>query len=161
MPRKLIVNVAAYILAFVFIAVGLNKIMAHQDFVAVLGESPLIDNYVRLIAYPIPILEVIIGVLLLIPSKRKYGFGATIVLLIIFTIYIIYLLNFAPHVPCGCAGIFRKMSWTTHFYVNIGLIILAVLGFWKSRYKSQNYEQVPSWFGVLLTFKKRRSIGNQ
>ncbi len=127
--------------------------------VTVLDESPFVTHFVPLIAYPIPILEVLVGLALLIPSTRRVGFIASLILMVAFTLYNIYLLWFAPDVPCGCGGIFKDMSWTAHLFVNIGLTILAGLGIYLSAKDSGLRAAFSSWKNSYTHIRKRRSIG--
>jgi uncharacterized membrane protein YphA (DoxX/SURF4 family) len=49
-------------------------------------------------------------------------------LMVIFSAYIITILNFSEYVPCSCGGILENMSWRQHFWFNAGFVALGALG---------------------------------
>lgn len=115
-----------YVLLFVYAAV--SKLLDFENFQVQLGQSPLLSAYASYIAWIVPLVEIII-VLLLLSSKFKYeGLILAYSLMILFTIYIIIILNFSPFVPCSCGGVLSKLGWTEHLIFNIAFVILAFIG---------------------------------
>lgn len=132
MKRERIVLIISTLFFILFVDVGLSKLMDNHSFQVQLSNSPLVKDYVQLIAIPIPLAEVIIALSLLFPRLRKIGLIAATILMIVFTGYNIYLLTYGGHLPCGCGGIFKKMDWKTHLIVNSSMTILGGLGVWLS-----------------------------
>jgi len=130
MKRKIIIDVISWLIAILFINVGLSKLLDLHTFRIQLSESPLLGNHVSLIALPLPLTEITVAILLIAPSARKIGMVVSFALMIIFTGYTIYLLEFAHHIPCSCGGILKGMSWTMHLYFNSFITILAGVAIW-------------------------------
>lgn len=115
-----------YILLFVYAAV--SKVMDFENFQVQLGQSPLLSAFARLVSWGVPIVEIVIAILLVIPKFRLVGFFAAFSLMVMFTTYIIIILNFSSYIPCSCGGILEKMSWTQHLVFNSVFVILAAAG---------------------------------
>lgn len=115
-----------YILLFVYAAV--SKLLDFENFQIQLGQSPLLSAYAGYIAWIVPAAEISI-VLLLFSSKFKYeGLILAFGLMIMFTTYIIIILNFSPFVPCSCGGVLSKLGWTEHLIFNVAFVVMAFVG---------------------------------
>nr|MBC7614376.1 hypothetical protein [Pseudopedobacter sp.] len=80
-----------------------------------------------ILAYAIPILEIALVLLLLIPRYRKLALWLSIALLSAFTIYIILIKLFLfGRIPCSCGGIISGMSWTQHLIFNLFFLIISL-----------------------------------
>lgn len=127
-----------YILLFVYAAV--SKLIDFENFQVQLGQSPLLSAFAGPIAWIVPIVEIVISGLLIFPKTRLIGLFAAFFLMVMFTAYILIILNFSSFVPCSCGGILEKMSWKTHKVFNIIFIMLAVaaiLLIQKNNYKNE------------------------
>jgi len=83
----------------------------------------------RLLVYLVPIAEITMIVLLLIPETRLLGMYASLFTMIAFTLYIGgAVFKLYERTPCACGGLFGKLGWHKHFKVNIVLSIIALLG---------------------------------
>ncbi|WP_316805412.1 MauE/DoxX family redox-associated membrane protein [Pedobacter nototheniae] len=77
------------------------------------------------LSYALPVSELIVVILLIIPGTRKSGLICSITLFIIFTVYILLiLLNYFKSTPCSCGGVLKVMSWKTHFLFNLFFIVI-------------------------------------
>ena len=115
-----------YILLFVYAAV--SKILDFENFQVQLGQSPLLSAYAGSVSWGVPLVELLIALLLLIPRFRFIGLLAAFSLMVMFTAYIIIILNFSSFVPCSCGGILEKMGWTEHLIFNIVFVMLTLIG---------------------------------
>lgn len=115
-----------YILLFVYAAV--SKILDFENFQVQLGQSPLLSAFAGSVSWGVPLVELLIALLLLIPRFRFIGLLAAFSLMVMFTTYIIIILNFSSFVPCSCGGILEKMGWTEHLIFNIVFVVLALIG---------------------------------
>jgi uncharacterized membrane protein YphA (DoxX/SURF4 family) len=115
-----------YILLFVYAAV--SKLLDFENFQVQLGQSPLLYFFAGEISWLVPMTEILIAFLLVIPKIRFYALAAAFTLMITFTAYIFFILNYSSSVPCSCGGILEKMGWKEHFVFNIVFIILAGIG---------------------------------
>jgi uncharacterized membrane protein YphA (DoxX/SURF4 family) len=110
---------------FLFVYTGLSKLLDFQTFLNTLHRSPLVKYAAPVFAILLPLSELMISFLLLLPSTLKYGLYAFFSLLMLFTLYIAYMLVFSPSLPCTCGGLIRYMSWPQHLVFNLVFLVLA------------------------------------
>jgi len=83
----------------------------------------------RIFVYLVPLSEIIMIVLLLIPSTRLIGMYASLFTMIAFTLYVGgAVFRLYERSPCACGGLFGKLGWYKHFKVNIVLSLIALVG---------------------------------
>lgn len=116
--------VILYILLFVY--TGTSKLMHLGVFELRLERMPYIAPYAQVISWGVPFLELVIAGLLLIPKFRILGLYTSLFLLVIFTIYIIAVLQFSDHIPCSCGGVISAFRWDDHILFNVIFITLAL-----------------------------------
>jgi hypothetical protein len=116
---------ALFILLFVYTA--LTKLIEHESFKAVLGQSPLIGIKANILSWLLPISELFTATLLFFPSVRKWGLASSLALMLIFTGYITYMISFAKNLPCSCGGVISLMTWSQHLIFNIFFTALAAI----------------------------------
>lgn len=119
---------------FLFVYTALSKFMEFSRFVFVLGKSPLIASANHLIAWAIPLAELAVSFLLLLPSTKKIGLYGAFTLMSLFTAYVAYMLLFVPHLPCSCGGVIQQLSWKQHLVLNISLTVLAALAAFPDKF---------------------------
>ena len=130
-----LVSAISYTLFFLFVYASLNKLLAFDYYLYDLKRSPLLGSYALSVAIAIPITEILVAILLLIDKTRNYGLIGSFILMILFTLYVIYVLGFTTERPCTCGGIIRELSWPQHLLFNIILLALTVLALTRSQTK--------------------------
>lgn len=136
MREKTIIKTISVLLIILFVYAAVSKLLDYQRFMVQLGKSPLIGTLAPLVAVIIPIVELIVALCLLFPRTQLYGLFGSLFLMILFTTYLVIILNFSPYVPCACGGILQGMSWKTHIVFNLCFLLLsAVAIFLKSAEK--------------------------
>lgn len=128
MLRKFISEAAASLLILLFTYAALSKLFAYGSFRSVLGTSPLIGVLAPWLPFLLPAAELLITMLLIVPSHRHRGFRAAMVLLGLFTVYLCGMVLFAPQLPCSCGGVLQQMSWKEHIAFNGFFLIVAFAG---------------------------------
>jgi uncharacterized membrane protein YphA (DoxX/SURF4 family) len=128
MKRKIAIEAISIILVILFVYAALSKILDFETFRVQLGKSPLLALMAGLIAYVVPTAELLISLLLVFSRTRLIGLYSSLMLLFLFTAYLIAILNFSYYVPCSCGGILQGMSWRTHIFFNLGFIVLSIIG---------------------------------
>jgi uncharacterized membrane protein YphA (DoxX/SURF4 family) len=128
MKKQIIIEVISFLLILLFVYAAVNKLMDLQKFRIQIGQSPLLTAFAGWISWSVPTLEIIIAILLSTPRFRLIGLFASFSLMIMFTAYIIAILNFSTYIPCSCGGILQQMGWTEHLVFNIGFVLLALVG---------------------------------
>ncbi|WP_025146602.1 MauE/DoxX family redox-associated membrane protein [Pedobacter jeongneungensis] len=115
------------ILASLFAYTAYEKIMGHERFMNGIAKVELIGRFAVFISWVVPIAELLIAVLVLVPEIAKMGLWCFLGLMIIFTTYILIALIWASKLPCHCGGVIETLTWTEHLWFNIGFILLAII----------------------------------
>lgn len=121
-------DIAAYLLLALFMYTAASKILTINVFSSTLAKSPLIGSYSLFVAWSIPIIEIIVSILLIIAGTRKLGFYASLVLLGIFTLYLVYMVSSGTKLPCNCGGAISTMTWQQHIWFNVAFLLIAITG---------------------------------
>jgi uncharacterized membrane protein YphA (DoxX/SURF4 family) len=133
MKKTWIIDIIAILLMVLFLYTGISKVMDYNVFKEQLAESPVLSPVAGIIAIGLPLAEVVVSILLLLPAKRLIGFYSSSILMTAFTLYVIIVLGFSKQLPCSCGGIMAELSWTQHLIVNIIFTAIAVLGTFMER----------------------------
>jgi uncharacterized membrane protein YphA (DoxX/SURF4 family) len=115
-----------YIVLFVYAAT--SKLMDFQQFKVQLGQSPVLTAYADWVAWTVPLLEYLLALLLLVGHYRYIALYGAFGLMVMFTTYILVVLNFSDYIPCSCGGVLEDLGWTEHIVFNLVFIGLALLG---------------------------------
>ncbi len=125
-----IVEITAALLILLFAYTGISKLNERNLFQFVISKSPLVGNWSALLSWTLPILELVTALLLFIPATKQTGLWISLVLMMIFSIYIGYMVLFSKHLPCSCGGVLKQLTWTQHLVFNILFAILSALCIW-------------------------------
>lgn len=139
MHFKSATNIISAVFILLFVYTALNKLIEINNFQNVLAKSPLLHRHAIKLSWIIPVAELIISILLFVPSTKSYGLYAAALLMFIFTGYIAYMLKFASELPCSCGGILSSLSWKQHLIFNILFCLLALIGIKTSRKTHPHY----------------------
>lgn len=126
--QNLIVEIIALLYVLLFVYAAVSKILDFENFQVQLGQSPLLSAFARWVAFGVPFLELFIVVLLVLPKWRLTGFYFAFSLMVLFSTYIIVILNYSSFVPCSCGGILEDMSWMQHLIFNTVFVVLVLVG---------------------------------
>lgn len=118
--------VAALIILWVYTSI--SKIFDYSNFRTQLGLSPFISRMSEFLSYAIPAGELILALLLVINRTRRIGLYASFALMLMFTIYIYMMLQYAYDLPCSCGGVLAKMTWSDHLYFNGTFTVATLIG---------------------------------
>jgi len=124
--KKTILECCTFILVLVFIYTGCSKLWDQHNFTAQLGLFIPVPMLVTIIAWAVPVAEIIIAIGLIIQASRLIALYAYLYLCIIFTAYIIFLLFSSNALPCSCGGVVAALSWKQHLVFNGALILLCI-----------------------------------
>lgn len=119
--------VALFILLWTY--TSLPKFFKFKRYKEILASQAIPKWSVSTLAWLIPIAELAVVGLLLLPQTRLLGLYASFLLMLIFTIYVGgIMLSAYDRYPCPCGAMFRRMGWRKHFRVNIYLSSIALIG---------------------------------
>ena len=125
--KAIVVEIICTLLILLFTYAALSKLLEFQNFQAQLGQSPLLSAFTGFISYSVILVEVILALLLTVPKSRAIGLLASFTLMLLFTVYIVIILNYSSFVPCSCGGILEKLGWKEHLVFNIGFTVAAAI----------------------------------
>jgi hypothetical protein len=128
MPRKPLIDVICALLIFLFIYTGISKLLDYHTFRRQLGQSPFITFYAPLLAWALPLGEIIIAGMLSFNRTRLVGLYFSFFLLCLFTFYLAAMLQLSYYIPCSCGGVLQALSWQAHIILNIVFILLTAAG---------------------------------
>ena len=124
----LIADIISAAVLVLMLYTSITKIIDYGTFRAVLEKSPLLHDFATLIAFVLPVTEILVVLLLFVPRTRLTGLYISLFLLGVFTIYIICMVAFSPDLPCNCGGVLKFLTWTNHIYFNLFFILLSIQG---------------------------------
>jgi hypothetical protein len=123
-----IADIISALLLILFLYTSLSKLADYQVFKNVLAASPLLKPFAGIIGWLLPVAEILIVGLLFIPAIRLKGLYASLILISLFTLYLIYMITFTPELPCNCGGVLKFLSWPQHVFFNLFFILLSYIG---------------------------------
>ncbi len=126
--RLLAADFISGLLLLVFLYTAWSKLREYEQFRYTLSQSYLLKPVAGVIAWLLPVVELIVVVLLFVPMWRRWGLKFSTMLLSVLTLYLTFMMIFAPKLPCACGGVLEDMTWKEHIYFNLGLIILSIIG---------------------------------
>ncbi len=115
------------LLAVLFVYAATSKLWDFQQFKVQLGQSPILTAYADWVAWLVPITEYVLALLLVMDSFRLSALYGAFGLMIVFTTYIILVLNFSDYVPCSCGGVLENLGWTEHIVFNLVFVVLSLI----------------------------------
>lgn len=124
--KKIIVDIVIYLFIALFIYTAHSKLTGMRGFKTILSRSPLTGNFSNVIAWFVPLIEIAISVLLIIPLTKKIGLYASLILMTAFTVFLTYGILSGSTLPCHCGGVISTMTWQQHIWFNLTFIILAI-----------------------------------
>jgi hypothetical protein len=146
---KTIVQIISGLFTLLFLYAAGNKLLDYQKFKVQVGQSPILTQYAAEVALFIPIVEIVIAILLLrsinYQKSTITALLASYSIMVMFSAYIIVILNFAERIPCSCGGILDQMGWTTHLIFNLAFVAMAIAGVviqYKIKEKEANYRPI-------------------
>jgi hypothetical protein len=130
MKRSLVSELVIGLLILLFIYTATSKLLDFSTFRHVLSRSPLIGNKAPVVAWILPLIEILISMMLILPRTRAIGLWSSFALMLTFTGYVAWMLAYAPQLPCSCGGVIKQMTWKQHLVFNITYTLIAFLGIW-------------------------------
>lgn len=138
--RQLILETLAFLFIVLFTYGAVTKLLILEEFQVQLEQFPYVSGIAEELGYMIPTLQLLIAILFFFHRFRRLAFYASLGIMLLFSLYIVAVLNFADSIPCSCGGIIHSLSWTEHLVFNSVFIILAILAILLSGPQGKNSE---------------------
>ena len=120
-------QIITVLLIVLFMYTAVSKAIDHEEFRKQLANQEIPIWTVPTLQWLLPLSELLVVLLLLLPSTRLSGLYASAVLMLVFTGYMgLVVLNVFDRVPCSCGGVLKSMGFTTHFFFNLFFLILSL-----------------------------------
>jgi len=132
-------KIASTLLILLWTYTGLDKLIQFEASRKAFLNQPMPNELEEVLAYVIPVSELLLALLLLFSITRWWGYLGSILLLTVFTSYVgLIWVGAFPRVPCNCAGILESLGWAEHFFLNLGFIGVAVWGLRSLKFKVES-----------------------
>lgn len=125
MIRRIFLHIAIFSFIALFVYAAIAKLMDFQKFQVQLGQSPMLTRYATVVAWAVPVSELVVAVFLMFERTRLAGLYGAFGLMVMFTTYIILASRFSDYVPCSCGGILESLGWTEHLIFNSVFVVMA------------------------------------
>jgi hypothetical protein len=122
--QRVYIETVTYLMIILFVYAATSKLIDFENFGIQLGQSPILTRMATPVSWLVPLIEIFIAVLLTIPSMRSAGLYWSFTMMVLFTAYIVAILNIDGHIPCSCGGILENMEWTEHLVFNMVVTVL-------------------------------------
>ncbi|WP_316837884.1 MauE/DoxX family redox-associated membrane protein [Pedobacter nutrimenti] len=126
--RGVIVEVISGLFFLLFLYAATSKLMDYDKFQIQIGKSPILTDFAGVLVWLVPAVEIGVCLLLIFPRTIMLGLYGCLLLMAMFTAYIIAILNFSDSIPCSCGGVLAAMSWEQHLVFNVVFLVLAIVG---------------------------------
>lgn len=120
-------EIISALLIILFVYAATSKLLDYQKFRVQVGQSPLLTDFASLVAWMIPVIEIVISLLLAFSRTRLLALYTSFSLMLMFTAYIMTIIKFSDNIPCSCGGVLQNMSWNQHLVFNLGFVVLTLV----------------------------------
>ena len=128
-----VVLLCSSLLILLFTYTAISKLTDYANFVRFIDESSPIHKGADTIGWLLPVTELVVVLLLFFERARRAGLHASLLLLVLFTFYLLYMLLFVADLPCSCGGVLNKMSWQQHVWFNLFFILINLIALGPER----------------------------
>src|SRR5699024_3908252 len=137
--RNSIIQGVSYLLALLFIYTGVSKLLDIGIFQSQIAQSAMLAPYAKILAWVVPLVELILAGMLLISGTRLWGLLGSTVLMLGFTIYVYLIWTYSSSLPCSCGCVLEAMEWEALLYFNLGFTLLATWAWYLESDAKKNY----------------------
>ncbi len=125
-PKVIFTECVCAFLVLLFLYAALTKLLDYQKFAVQIGQSPVLAPFAGAVAWLVPLTEILLVALFLIPVYRLQALYGSFMLMALFTAYIASILSLSENIPCSCGGVLERLSWTQHLAFNAGTLVLII-----------------------------------
>jgi hypothetical protein len=125
--RDLTIKIITSLLIILWVYTAGSKLMDFPDFKNQLHLQHFSETTAKILIIALPLTELVTAVLLT-TKYQKLGLKTSLVMLTIFTAYIILILSgYYIKVPCSCGGVLKFLGWRLHLLFNIFFLTINIL----------------------------------
>lgn len=113
-----------YVLIISFFSYTLmNKVLIYDAFLLNISKTGLFNDF-QIYALSVSAIAFEAIAVLLLVLKKRIGLIFSICMMLVFTVYIIFLYVIGRYEVCGCGGIMNGLTFESHFLVNAFIILV-------------------------------------
>ncbi|RBQ12073.1 MauE/DoxX family redox-associated membrane protein [Pedobacter miscanthi] len=125
--RDLAIRIITSLLIVLWVYTAGSKLMDFPDFKNQLRLQHFSETTSSILIIALPLTELITAVLLA-TKYHKHGLKISLILLTIFTGYIILILSgYYIKAPCSCGGVLKFLGWRLHLLFNLFFLSINIL----------------------------------
>jgi len=128
--KKYLVDVLVFLFILLFVYAAVSKFIDFEEFQHQLGQSPLLGSYAHIVVWLVPLSELIVALMMIFKSTQRFAIFTFYTMMVMFTVYIVIILNFTSFIPCSCGGVLEELGWTEHLIFNLVFVLLAMVALW-------------------------------
>lgn len=132
-----LINTIRYAFVLLFTYAAVSKILDFENVQVQLGQSPLLNDYTKPLAYMVVWAELAVAGLLCYPKTQQLGLALCFWMMFLFCGYVLWLLVRNSALPCSCGGLLQLMSWPQHLAFNLVFMLLAAMAWQMNRKKKK------------------------
>lgn len=127
LKKSTIVEIITILYISMFLYTAISKWSDYTMTREQMALMPLLMPVAHIIVWLLPATEIVISLLIFFPQTRKTGLYTATTLMMLFSLYIIYMMLFYPQLPCSCGGFLTELSWPGHLVFNGVFIVLGIV----------------------------------
>jgi hypothetical protein len=133
MKKTTIIEIIAFLYTCLFLYTGIAKLTNYELSIEQNAIMPIVAPYTEIVSWLLPVTEIILAIVIFIPKTKMIGLYAGTGLMITFTGYVVYIMNYNSKLPCTCGGFLRELSWPQHLVFNSIFVVLGLIAILLSR----------------------------
>jgi putative oxidoreductase len=127
--RQVLLETISALLIMLFLYASVSKFLDFRTFIGEMNNQPFPNSLTPFLVWAIPSLEILISIALIFERTRLAGLYASLLFMILFTIYAgAILLHLFAYVPCSCGGVIKKLTWRQHLVFNLFFVAISIIG---------------------------------
>lgn len=126
--KNIISETVIFILILVWAYTFASKIFDFDTFDRQIKGAYLLSVVGSVLPYILQTVHLGIVILLLNKNWRRLGLITSVSVLTLYTAYLIYILKFAPSIPCSCIAVMTGMNWNDQLYFNFIALAINIIG---------------------------------
>jgi putative oxidoreductase len=121
-------KVSIFLLVLLWIYASISKLLDYPHFIQEMHSQLLPQSLRTLLVAVLPVAEIILAILLSIRSTQLFGLVGSLMVLLLFSLYIgVLLFHPLKRVPCPCGGLIEHIGLATQLIFNLFFIALIVI----------------------------------
>ncbi|OCA77124.1 hypothetical protein BBI01_01280 [Chryseobacterium artocarpi] len=126
--KNIISEIVVFILILTWVYTFASKVFDFETFERQIRGAYLLSSGGNLLPYILQLVHAGIILMLLNKNWRRLGLITSMVVLVLYTGYLVYVLKFAPSIPCSCIALFNWINWNDQLYFNFIILAINIIG---------------------------------